>query len=105
MIFYQVKDGCTWRALLNDFPPWSVVWMQLVDWAAEEHSLELRVVPKVKGQSTFVILPKRWIVERTFAWLMRYRRLRSDFETFGRSSVAWIYGAMIRRMVRHLAPS
>lgn len=49
-------------------------------------------------------MPKRWIIERTLAWLMRYRRLRSDFETHAQSSVAWSYTAMIHRMVRHLAP-
>lgn len=65
----------------------------------------LQIVPKIDGQSTFLVLPKRWIVERTFAWLMRYRRLRSEYETTVASSVGWIYAAMIHRMVRHLAPT
>lgn len=37
--------------------------------------------PKLEGQTTFQVLLKRWIVERTFSWLMRYRRLRADYET------------------------
>ena len=76
---------------------------RLEDVAHQEHALELVIVPKLEGQNTFVVLPKRWIVERTFAWLMRYRRLRSEYETTVASSVAWIYIAMIHRMARHLA--
>ena len=76
---------------------------KLEDWTAEELGLVLRIVPKIGGQSTFMVLPKRWIVERTFAWLMRYRRLRS--ETTVASSVGWIQAPMIHRMVRHLAPA
>src|SRR5690606_35563784 len=51
---------------------------RLEDIALEEHALELVIVPKLEGQNTFVVLPKRWVVERTFAWLMRYCRLRAD---------------------------
>jgi putative transposase len=50
----------------------------------------------------FVVLPKRWIVERTFAWLGRYRRLSKDYEANPRSSETWIYIAMIHRMSRSL---
>ena len=50
-------------------------------------------------------IPKRWIVERIFAWLMRYHRLRSEYETTVASSIGWIYAAAIHRMVRHLAPA
>ena len=71
--------------------------------ASEEHALELVIVPKLEGQSTFVVLPKRWIVERTFSWLMRYRRLRADYETEPKSSRGWILVAAIHRMTRRLA--
>jgi putative transposase len=60
-------------------------------------------VPKLAGQNTFAVLPKRWIVERTFAWLVRYRRLRADYETAAQSSRAWIHIAAIHRMVRRLS--
>ena len=54
----------------------------------------------------FVILPKRWIVERTFAWISRCRRLAKDFERHARKAVAFIRLAMIRLMLRRLtAPS
>lgn len=74
----------------------------LADWTADTLGLWLQVVPKLEGQSTFVVLPKRWIVERTFAWLMRYRRLRSEYETTTPSSVGWIYTSMIHLMARRL---
>jgi putative transposase len=51
----------------------------------------------------FVLLPKRWIVERTFAWLTRHRRLAHDFEKLPETSEAFIYLAMIRIMLEHLA--
>ena len=78
---------------------------KLEDWMTEKLGLVLQIVPKLAVQSTFVVLPKRWIVERTFAWLMRYRRLRSEYETTIKSSIGWIYAAMIHRMVRVLAPA
>ena len=54
----------------------------------------------------FVVLPKRWIVERTLAWISRCRRLAKDFERYARKAVAFIRLAMIRLMLRRLtAPS
>ena len=55
---------------------------------------------KVKG---FVILPRRWIVERTFAWLNRCRRLAKDWEASIASSEAWMFISSIRRMTRRIA--
>lgn len=51
----------------------------------------------------FEVLPKRWIVERTFAWISRNRRLARDFERYARTVVAFIRLAMIRTMLRRLA--
>lgn len=53
---------------------------------------------------TFVVLPKRWIVERTFAWLGKYRRLSKDYEALPPVSESWIYIAMIDRMLHRLCP-
>jgi transposase len=51
----------------------------------------------------FVVLPKRWIVERTFAWIGRNRRLARDFERHARKAAAFVRLAMIRIMLRRLA--
>jgi len=50
----------------------------------------------------FVVLPKRWIVERTLAWISRYRRLAKDFERHARKAAAFVRLAMIRLMLRRL---
>lgn len=50
----------------------------------------------------FVVLPKRWIVERTFAWISRNRRLARDFERYARTVAAFFRLAMIRIMLRRL---
>ena len=65
----------------------------------------LSTILKPTNVQGFVVLPKRWIVERTFAWLGRYRRLSKDYETNPRSSEAWIYIAMIHRMSRYMIPA
>ena len=50
----------------------------------------------------FVVLPKRWIVERTFAWISRNRRLARDFERYARTVAAFVRLAMIRLMLKRL---
>jgi putative transposase len=64
----------------------------------------LEIVAKQPGQTTFVVQKKRWIVERTFGWFGRYRRLSKDYEHNPKSSEAWIYIAMIHRMSRSSLP-
>jgi putative transposase len=60
------------------------------------------VVTKLVGQVGFVVQPKRWIVERTFGWLGRSRRLSKEYERTPESSEAFIKVAMIHLMVRRL---
>ena len=60
------------------------------------------VVKKLVGQVGFVVQPKRWIVERTFGWLGRSRRLSKEYERTPESSEAFIKVAMIHLMVRRL---
>lgn len=71
----------------------------LVGWVAEQLQATLEFVLKSEGQKGFQALPKRWIVERTFAWLSRQRRLSRDYERLAVTSQAWISVAMIRLML------
>jgi transposase len=65
----------------------------------------LRIVRRAEASRGFVVLPKRWIVERTLAWLTRCRRLARNLENLARTSVALIRLAMIKLMARRLARS
>jgi putative transposase len=64
----------------------------------------LHVVSRPAGAEGYVRLPQRWVVERTFAWLGRSRRLAKDCEHLAASSEAMIQVSMIQMMVRRLAP-
>ena len=65
--------------------------------------VRLDIVRRPEGIKGFLLLPKRWIVERTFAWLSRYRRLAKDYEYLTQTSEAKIQVAMIHLMIRRLA--
>jgi putative transposase len=65
--------------------------------------VRLEIVKRPEGTKGFLLLPKRWIVERTFAWLGRYRRLSKDYEYVTQTSETMIRVAMIHLMVRRLA--
>jgi transposase len=56
-------------------------------------------------QHRFVVLPKRWIVERTLAWISRCRRLARDYERHARKAAAFVRLAMIRLMLRRVGPT
>lgn len=77
---------------------------QLIEWALTHLWFVLSPVLRSDDQKGFVVLPKRWIVERTLAWLTPCRRLSKDYEGLPQSSEAMIYLAMIRLMLRRLAP-
>ena len=62
-------------------------------------------IVKRSGVGRFVVLPKRWIVERTIAWLNRCRRLAKDWECLNRTALAFLRWASIRLMVRKLCQS
>jgi len=79
---------------------------QLVAWVRELRvwgKLRLEIVSRPEGVKGFLLLPKRWVVERTFAWLSRYRRLSKDYEYLTQTSETMIHVAMIHLMVRRLA--
>lgn len=66
---------------------------------------DLKIVVKPEGQKGFSVLPRRWVVERTFAWLGKQRRLSKDYEELPSSSEALIQIVMSGLMVRRLAPA
>ena len=75
--------------------------MQLL--VAYQLGIVLDMVSRNSQESGFVPLPRRWVVERTFAWLGRYRRLSKDYEFEPQSSESMIYLAMSKLMLRRLA--
>ncbi|MEV7190170.1 transposase, partial [Kitasatospora sp. NPDC093102] len=76
---------------------------RLVDWARETLQLTLEIVKRSDDMSGFVVLPRRWVVERTLSWLMRSRRLARDYETLPASSEAVTLWSMTMLMGRRLA--
>lgn len=69
---------------------------QIGDWTIE-------IIKRSDAAKGFVLLPRRWVVERTFAWLNRNRRLAKDFEASVESAVTWLYIASVKLMSRRLA--
>src|SRR5690349_11620464 len=93
-------------------PRLKVVWVDgiyekewLIAWVKSECGWELQVIKRTDKEKGFKLLPKRWVVERTFAWLGRYRRLSKDYERMTETSEAMIQMAMIHIMVRRLEPT
>lgn len=70
---------------------------------AIEQLIAAKVEVIKRNKKEFEILPRRWVVERTFAWLLKNRRLVVDYEQLPEISEAMIYAAMVRLMLRRLA--
>jgi putative transposase len=99
-VFRRVGDGLPRLARV-----WAdAAYRALADWAAANARWVLEIVTKRPGQTTFEVQPKRWVVERTFGWMGRYRRLSKDFERNPLSSETWIYISAIHRMSRWMLP-
>ena len=106
----QDRDGAksVLEALMAGFPGVQLIWAdggyagKLVDWVATHLQRVLSIVKRPR-KSGFKVLQWRWIVERTFGWLNRSRRLSKDLEVLCETSEAWVRIAMIQIMVRRLA--
>ncbi len=106
----QDRDGAklVLKKLDDQFPRLEKIWAdggyagKLVEWAKELGQWVLEIVKRPETAVGFEVLPHRWIVERTFAWLGRFRRLSKDYEVLIETSEAMIRIAMIRLMVRRL---
>jgi putative transposase len=76
---------------------------QFIEWFQTMYAWIVEIVQRPPQQRGFQVLPKRWIVERTFAWFDPYRRLSKDYEYYAASSEAMIYLASIRMMLKRAA--
>jgi putative transposase len=76
---------------------------KLAGWLEEQGGWELQIVERDQEAKGFEVLPKRWIVERTFSWLIRNRRLSKDDERKVQTSETFIEVATIRLILRRLA--
>jgi len=74
-----------------------------VTWVAERFKFCLTVVLRPKQTRQFALLPRRWVVERTFGWLNHSRRLSKSYERLTRTDETWVYIAMTRIMLNRLA--
>jgi len=110
----QDRDGAklVLERLKHKFSRLRLIWAdgaytgQLLEWVRGLRlwrKLRLEIVSRPEGGKGFVLLPKRWVVERTFGWLTRFRRLSKDYEYLTETSEAMIHVAMINLMVRRLA--
>jgi putative transposase len=66
------------------------------------HGVTLIVIRRIEKAAGFILLPRRWVVERTFAWIGRWRRLSKDYEELPKVSEAMVTAAMIRLMLHRL---
>lgn len=76
---------------------------KLIEWVKSFGGWVLEIVKRSDTAIGFTVLPKRWIVERTFAWIGRYRRMSKDYEMLPATSESMIYIVMINVMVHRLA--
>lgn len=76
-----------------------------IDWVHDQCGWLLKIVKRTDKTPGFHLLPRRWVVERTFAWLGRYRRLSKDYEELTDTSEAMILAAMTHIMIRRLVPA
>ena len=80
------------------FPGIRLVWAdsgyagQLVGWATDRLHMTVQIVAKLAGQSTFVVLHRRWAVEHSFSWINRRRRTVRDYERLPRHHAAMVHG-------------
>jgi putative transposase len=98
------------RRALGRFPRLRRIWADqgykahFVAWAKAATGWVVELVARPPGAKGFQVPPRRWVVERTFAWLGRSRRLSKDYEGLPETSEAWIQVAMIHLMLKRLAP-
>jgi len=100
-IFKQMRGTCKkLRKVWVDGPYRGTEWTA---WVKEQYNIVLESVARAEGQKGFAVLPHRWVVERTLAWLHQCRRLSKDYEELPTTSETFVYVAMTRLMLKRLA--
>jgi putative transposase len=107
----QDRDGAKilFSEIKEQMPRLQLIWAdgdyrgKLIEWVAVHCLWVLEIVKRSDQEKTFKVLPKRWIVERTFSWLNRNRRLSKDYERKIESSEAWLYLSMSILMLKRLS--
>ena len=108
----QGRDGAklVTGKLLGRLPRLRLIWAdggyrgQLAVWMYSRFGWVLEIVRRPKDTHQFEALPRRWVVERTLAWLGWCRRLSKDCEARPETTESWVYLAMTHLMLRRLAP-
>lgn len=108
----QDRDGAklVLEKVNGRFPRLQLIWADggyaglLIDWVKEQCQWLLEIVKRSDQSQGFVVLPRRWVVERTLAWLSHNRRLSKDYEALSKTSEALVYTAMIHLMLKRLKP-
>ena len=103
-IFYLLRTGC------QRFNWLELVWAdggynarQVEHAVAAQPPLRVEIVKRPDGSSGFIVLPRRWVVERTFSWFGRNRRLAKDYENLADTLAAFITLACLQLAIRRLA--
>jgi putative transposase len=108
----NVQDRDGGRAVLEtaheECPRLQHGWMDgayaaLVEWAAQAYRWQLEVVKRPPDQKGFVLLPRRWVVERLFGWFGHYRRLSKDYEVWPETHLGMLHVALIHLLARRQA--
>ena len=106
----QDRDGAkeTLLKIKGLYPLLTLMWAdggyrgELIEWVKHNFDIKLEIVKRNDDVKGFEILPWRWIVERTLAWISRNRRMSKDYERLARTTESWIYLAMTSLMLRRL---
>lgn len=107
----QDRDGArlVFKRIKRYFKKLTLIWAdggyagKLIAWAKHYRNWTLEIVKRTDKRKGFHVLPKRWIVERAFSWLGKYRRLSKDYEYRTDTSETMIYLAMTHVMIRRLS--
>lgn len=106
----QDRDGAklVLLTILKRYPKLKLVWAEgayrgkLIRWVEEILGLKLEIIKRNDSVQGFEVQPRRWVVERTFSWISRNRRLSKDYEKFSKKEESWVYLSMVSLMLNRL---